>query len=267
MGDTLPFPPAHELHAPPSWRCIDFVSDLHLHAGLPRTAEALASYLRRTPADAVMILGDLFEAWVGDDMRHTGFEAECTSFLAEAGQRLHLGLMVGNRDFLLGDDMIAACQAHALPDPTLLHAFGQHVLLTHGDALCLADQAYLRFRAQVRQPAWRDAFLAKPLDERLMVARQMREASARHQGAQTPDNWADVDEATAGAWMHEAAAPVLVHGHTHRPQSTAFGTAGGMRHVLSDWDLDGSHGPPRAEVLRLSAQGFERLPLDRASIR
>ncbi|MDO9003179.1 MAG: UDP-2,3-diacylglucosamine diphosphatase [Aquabacterium sp.] len=258
-GDTLPFPAADTLNAPPSWRCIDFVSDLHLHAGLPRTASALARYLQDTPADAVLIMGDLFEAWVGDDMRHAGFEADCTAFLAEAGQRLHLGLMVGNRDFLLGHDMVAACHAHALADPTILTAFGQQVLLTHGDALCLADQAYLRFRAQVRQPAWRDAFLAKPLTDRLMVARQMREASAAHQHQQTPDNWADVDEAAAGAWMQAAHTPVLVHGHTHRPKTAAFGIPGGTRHVLSDWDLDGAH--PRCEVLRLSAQGFERVAL------
>jgi UDP-2,3-diacylglucosamine hydrolase len=262
MGDTLPFPAADALNAPPSWRCIDFVSDLHLHAGLPRTAEALATYLTHTSADAVLILGDLFEAWVGDDMRHTGFEAACTAFLAQAGQRLHLGLMVGNRDFLLGDDMIAACHAHALPDPTILNAFGQRVLLTHGDALCLADQDYLRFRSQVRQPAWREGFLARPLTDRLMVARQMREASAKHQGQQMPDNWADVDEASAGSWMASAAVPTLVHGHTHRPQSAPFGNPGGTRHVLSDWDFDGAH--PRGEVLRMSAQGFERLPLDHA---
>ena len=248
-GDTL--------NAPASWRCIDFVSDLHLHAGLPRTAQALAKYLKNTPADAVLILGDLFEAWVGDDMRHTGFEADCTAFLADAGQRLHLGLMVGNRDFLLGDDMVTACHAHTLADPTTLNAFGQHVLLTHGDALCLADQAYLRFRDQVRQPAWRLAFLAKPLAERLNVARQMREASAAHQHQQKPDNWADVDEAAAASWMRSAATPVLLHGHTHRPESAPFGTAGGVRHVLCDWDLDGPH--PRAEVLRFSPQGFERI--------
>ncbi|RZI82637.1 MAG: UDP-2,3-diacylglucosamine diphosphatase [Rubrivivax sp.] len=249
---------ANTFNAPPSWRCIDFVSDLHLHAGLPRTAQALAAHLRNTPADAVFILGDLFEAWVGDDMRQTGFEADCTAMLADAGQRLHLGIMVGNRDFLLGDDMITACHAHALADPTILRAFSQNVLLTHGDALCLADQDYLRFRAQVRQAAWRDAFLSKPLSDRLMVARQMREASAKHQGQQTPDNWADVDEAAAGAWMTSGGTPVLVHGHTHRPESVPFGIASGTRHVLSDWDFDGNH--PRGDVLRLTAKGFERLP-------
>ncbi|RZL01773.1 MAG: UDP-2,3-diacylglucosamine diphosphatase [Rubrivivax sp.] len=257
-GDTLPpFPAAEAFDAPPSWRCIDFVSDLHLHAGLPRTAQALAGYLRTTTADAVLIMGDLFEAWVGDDMRHEAFEAECTAVLAEAGQRLHLGLMIGNRDFMLGQDMVAACQAHPLADPTILHAWGQHVLLTHGDVLCLADQAYLRFRAQVRQPGSREALLALPYPTRLAMARQMRDASMAHQQGQKPETWADVDEAAAGAWMTAAATPVLVHGHTHRPESAPFGVEGGTRHVLSDWDFDGPH--PRGEVLRFTPQGFERL--------
>lgn len=255
-GDQLPpFPALQALDAPPSWRCIDFVSDLHLHAGLPRTASALARHLRETPADAVLILGDLFEAWVGDDMRAEAFEAECTAFLAEAGQRLHLGLMVGNRDFLLGQDMIAACHAHALADPTVLNAWGQHVLLIHGDALCLADEAYLRFRAQVRQPASQQALLSLPYAQRLVMAKQMRAASASHQ--QKPETWADVDEAAASAWMQAAGTDVLVHGHTHRPESAPFGT--GTRHVLSDWDFDA--GQPRGDILRMTPQGFARITL------
>jgi len=259
-GDTIPpFPAAEALHAPPSWRCIDFVSDLHLHAGLPHTAKALADYLRATPADAVLILGDLFEAWVGDDMRHEAFEAECTAFLAEAGQRLHLGMMVGNRDFMLGQEMIAACHAHALADPTVLHAWHHHVLLIHGDVLCLADEAYLRFRAQMRQPGAREALLSLPYPHRLAMARQMREASATHQQQQKPETWADVDEAAASAWMQAAGVSVLVHGHTHRPETAPFGPTGGTRHVLSDWDFDGEQ--PRGEVLRLTAQGFERMAL------
>lgn len=259
-GDTLPpFPAAQALDAPPSWRCIDFVSDLHLYAGLPRTAQAFTRYLQETPADAVLILGDLFEAWVGDDMRAEAFEAECTAALAQAGQRLHLGMMVGNRDFMLGQDMVTACHAHALADPTVLNAFGQHVLLIHGDALCLADEAYLRFRAQMRQPGKREALLSLPYPHRLAMAKQMREASAMHQQQQKPETWADVDEAAASAWMQAAGASVLVHGHTHRPESAPFGVAGGIRHVLSDWDFDGHE--PRGEVLRLSAQGFQRIAL------
>lgn len=258
MGSP-PFPAPAILNAPPSWRCIDFISDLHLHEGLPRTTQALADHLRHTPADAVLLLGDIFEVWVGDDMRSQPYEAACTALLAEAGSRLYLGMMVGNRDFLLGADMIRACHAHALQDPTLLNAFGRQALLIHGDELCLADTDYLRFRAQVRNPAWQQAFLAAPLNTRLQQARQMREASQAHQQILPSTQWADVDEAAAREWMRAAAVKTLIHGHTHHPADQPFGPPDGMRHVLSDWDLD--HGHPRAEVLRLSAEGFERISL------
>lgn len=258
-----PFPTPDTLIAPPSWRCIDFVSDLHLHEGLPHTRDALARHLRDTPADAVLILGDLFEAWVGDDMRNEPFEAGCVQLLRAFGERRHLAIMVGNRDFLLGDAMLQACAAHRLGDPTVLHAFGQRHLLVHGDSLCLADTAYLQFRAQVRQPAWQQAFLAAPLPARLDQARRMREASQAHQQQQAPAEWADVDEAAAEAWMDAAGAHTLVHGHTHRPGSAPFGGQQGdvprWRHVTMDWDLD--HGTPRAEVLRLTADGYTRLRL------
>ncbi|TAK89815.1 MAG: UDP-2,3-diacylglucosamine diphosphatase [Aquabacterium sp.] len=258
-GLLPPFPEPETLNAPPSWRCIDFISDLHLHEELPRTTQALADYLASTPADAVLMLGDIFEAWVGDDMRTQAYEASCVRFLADAGQRMHLGMMAGNRDFLLSQDMLAACHAHRLADPTVLHAFGQNILLIHGDELCLADADYLRFRQQVRNPAWQSAFLSHPLEARLTQARQMREASQAKQQRQAPETWADVDESAAAQWMRSSGSTTLIHGHTHRPADEAFGTQGGMRHVLSDWDLD--HGHPRAEVLRLTAQGFERIPL------
>jgi len=254
------FPTPDTLNAPPSWRCIDFISDLHLHDGLPKTTQALTDYLRQTPADAVLILGDLFEAWVGDDMHTQAYEAACVAAFAQAGQRLYLGMMVGNRDFLIGQDMLSACHAHRLQDPTVLHAWGQRVLLIHGDELCLADTAYLRFRDQVRNPSWQQAFLAAPLEARLAQARQMREASQTHQQGQAPTEWADVDEATASQWMLAAQATTLIHGHTHRPGDQPFGPAGAVRRVLSDWDLD-HHGHQRAEVLRMSPKGFERIPL------
>jgi UDP-2,3-diacylglucosamine hydrolase len=257
MGEP-PFPTPHEFTAPPTWRCIDFISDLHLHEGLPRTTAALSHYLSHTPADAVFILGDLFEAWVGDDMRSQDYEAHCTTMLARAGARLHLGIMVGNRDFLLGDNMLAACHAQPLQDPTVLNAFSHRTLLTHGDELCLADEPYLRFRAQVRQPTWQQAFLDAPLPTRMEQARQMRATSQTHQQTQSPTEWADVDEASAGLRMQAARATRLIHGHTHRPQDQAFGFKGGTRHVLADWDLDHAQ---RGEVLRMTAQGLERLPL------
>ena len=262
-GPAPPFPASDTLNAPPSWRCIDFISDLHLHEGLPQTTAALASYLHHTPADAVLMLGDIFEAWVGDDMRTQPYEAHCVQILAQAGARLHLGIMVGNRDFLLGQAMLEACHAHRLADPTVLHAFGQQSLLIHGDALCLVDTDYLAFRAQVRNPAWQQAFLAHPLQARLAQARQMREASQMRQHNQQAETWADVDEQAAAAWMTQAQAQRLIHGHTHRPADEAFGPPGATRHVLSDWDLD--HGSARAEVLRLTAQGLQRLTLAHAS--
>jgi UDP-2,3-diacylglucosamine hydrolase len=247
---------AGHLHAPAHWRCIDFISDLHLHEGLPHTLDALSAHLRSTPADAVLLLGDIFEAWVGDDMRSQPFEQRCTDLFAQTGQRLYLGFMVGNRDFLVGQEMLAACHAHALQDPTVLHAYGQRTLLIHGDELCLADAPYLKFRAQVRQAAWQQAFAALPLAQRLAQARQMREASMSKQQGQPPETWADVDEAAAQAWLLAAQASTLVHGHTHHPADQPF--AGGTRRVLSDWDLDGN-GSPRAEVMRWTPEGWHRL--------
>ncbi len=258
MGD-LPFPPPGEIHAPSTWRRIEFISDLHLSEDLPQTTAALASYLNDTSADAVFVLGDLFEAWVGDDMRHQAYEQRCVNMLRSYGQRGYLGIMVGNRDFLLGQPLLSDCSAHGLTDPTVLHAWGQNALLIHGDELCLSDEAYLRFRAQVRQPAWQTAFLSTSLDMRLGQARQMRAASRAHQTSQTQADWADVDEAAAASWMRSANASILIHGHTHQPQSQPFGFAGGIRHVLSDWDLDNGH--PRAEVLRWESDGFKRVSL------
>lgn len=252
------FPGARTLTAPPSWRCIDFISDIHLHEGLPQTTTALQRHLSSSIADALFVLGDLFEAWVGDDMRAEPFEAECLRMLREAAHARPLFIMVGNRDFLLGQAFMDACGATALPDPTVLAAFGQRALLIHGDELCLADTGYLRFRAQVRQAAWQQAFLAHPLNDRLAQARQMRAASQQHQQNQAATTgYADVDEACARNWMQAAQTELLIHGHTHQPASEAFG--GGTRHVLSDWDLD--HGQPRGQVLRWHSTGFSRIDI------
>lgn len=257
---TLPaLPVVHELAAPPQWSRIDFISDLHLGPDMPRTFEAWRAYLLATPADAVFILGDLFDAWVGDDARHHGFEARCAAVLAQAARRCSVGFMVGNRDFLVGSELLGACGLMALPDPSALLAFGQRVLLSHGDALCLADTAYQHYRAQVRSPQWQAAARALPLDERRRVAARMRHASEqRGANGELPPSLADIDLAAARAWMQGAATPVLVHGHTHRPGSAPM-APGQLRHVLSDWDLEPSCARPRAEVLRLTRGGFTRM--------
>ena len=259
-GATGPAPgpsalPAYfEFFAPEHWQSLDVISDLHLCEAMPRTFQAWATYMQHTRADAVFILGDLFEVWVGDDMRTRPFEAQCLDVLANAASRLHVFLMVGNRDFLLGSEMLRASGLVGLPDPTVLAAWGQRVVLSHGDALCLDDLPYQAFRRLVRGPDWQSDFFARTLSDRLHVAAQIRRVSQSRQqfdGAAS----ADVDAAEAVRWLHALGAAELVHGHTHRPGSNAL-APGFKRHVLSDWDLD--HGQ-RAEVLRLTRHGFVRL--------
>jgi len=234
--------------APTTWRTIDFLSDLHLCESTPKTFDALATHLRCTEADAVFILGDLFEVWVGDDARHEGFEAECAAMLSEASSHRFIAFMAGNRDFLVGAEMLAHCGVMQLGDPTVLSAFDQRLLLSHGDALCLSDGEYQRFRAEVRSEAWQQRFLAQPLATRRRIARDIRAESQQRKAQQKPGEWFDVDADCARRWLHAADAPTLLHGHTHVPASHDLGH-GLVRHVLSDWDFDDS-GAARADVLR-----------------
>jgi len=259
MTGLPPLPTFWELAAPADWTAIDLISDLHLAPDMPRTFEAWAAHLRDTPASAVFILGDLFEVWIGDDARHAGFEARCADVLAEAASRITVAFMCGNRDFLVGGELLRDCGVRALPDPTVLVAFGERLLLSHGDALCLDDHEYQRFRTQVRSLAWQRDFLARPLAERREIARGMREHSEQRKTRQPVADWIDIDRATAVRWMHEASTPTLIHGHTHRPAHEDL-APGFVREVLSDWDLDHA-GPGRAEVMRLRRAGLARIPL------
>lgn len=247
-------PAYFEMQVPPAWQAIDFISDLHLCATMPRTFDAWSAHLRHTPADAVFMLGDLFEVWVGDDMRQLPFESRCVDVMAEAASRRQLAFMAGNRDFLVGTALLRDSGVMALPDPTVLQGWGQRVLLSHGDALCLDDLPYQAFRREVRSPSWQAEFLAKPLDERMAIARDIRRVSATRPRF---DGNADIDIDTAEAvrWMHAMGVAELVHGHTHKPGSEAL-APGFKRHVLTDWDVDSGH---RAEVLRLGRDGFTRV--------
>jgi UDP-2,3-diacylglucosamine hydrolase len=255
---ALPSPEATpSFVAPDEWQAIDFISDLHLAENTPRAFAAWAAHLRHTSADAVFILGDLFEVWVGDDMASRGFEAGCAELLSEVAAIRTIGFMAGNRDFLVGDAMLEASGVLRLHDPTLLTAFGARVLLSHGDALCLDDTAYQRYRSVVRRPGVQRAFLALPLAWRRAIGRTARR---RSETLHTPGLGAmiDVDATAVAQWLRHADAPVLIHGHTHAP-ATHQAESGLVRHVLSDWELD-AQGPARAEVLRWTAQGFARLP-------
>jgi UDP-2,3-diacylglucosamine hydrolase len=244
-------PRAQELLAPPAWRSVECISDLHLQPSEPATFAAWRAYMDGAAAGALFILGDLFEAWVGDDVAGVpGFEAECAAILRRTAQRLPVFLMHGNRDFLLGDALAAQTHLTLLQDPTVLQ-FGEHRwLLTHGDALCLQDKDYFVFRDKVRAPAWQNAFLARPLAERQAIARGLRTESEEHK--RSDRHYPDVDTEAALLWLRAADARVLVHGHTHRPADHAL-DAEHRRIVLSDWDATSR--PPRLQALRLDRDG------------
>ena len=250
-------PPVAELHAPATWRTVDFISDLHLHACEPETFEAWRNYLQTTPADAVFMLGDLFEVWVGDDAAELpGFEADCLAVMRGASARVALFFLHGNRDFLVGPASMSRAGVTLLDDPVAFEFLGKRWLLSHGDALCLDDVDYQKFRRQVRSPEWQRQVLAQPLAARQQLARDMRgQSEARKRSEVT---YADVDSPEARAWLLAGRADTLIHGHTHRPGEHDLGD-GLRRIVLSDWDLAAT--PPRAEVLRLDASGATRLKL------
>ena len=242
--------------APGAWRAIDLLSDLHLAEHTPDVFAAWAAHLRHTDADAIFILGDLFEVWIGDDMAERGFEARCVDVLSAAAAERTVAFMAGNRDFLVGDAMLEKSGVVRLADPTLVVAFGERVLLSHGDALCLDDVAYQRYRSIVRRPVLQRAFGALPFAARSAIGRGLRQRSARRPPREN-GRFVDVDGEAALGWMRAAEATTLVHGHTHRPASHDL-APGRVRHVLSDWELDGSNAP-RAEILRWDADGFARI--------
>ena len=251
-------PRFEELVAPSHWRTVDFLSDLHLQASEPDTLAAWHHYLQTTPADALFILGDLFEVWVGDDALDDpgSFESQACALLQAASRQRALFFLHGNRDFLIGPGFARHTGATLLHDPTVLVWQGQRLLLSHGDALCLDDVDYQRFRVQARSVQWQEHFLAQPLAQRRAQARGIRQQSeARKQSGAI---YADVDGPAAIAWLRAAHATTLVHGHTHRPAEHAL-APGLARVVLSDWDAAAQ--PPRADVLRLTPQGLERVAI------
>jgi UDP-2,3-diacylglucosamine hydrolase len=260
--------PVPSVQAPQHWQRVDFISDLHLDAREPTTFDAWAQHMARTPADALFILGDLFEVWVGDDNQDP-FAVQCVRVLKATAQRMPVYFMCGNRDFLVGSELLSETNIQGLSDPTVLDlgsvnsATPTRLLLSHGDALCLDDHNYLTFRAQVRQPEWQATFLAKPLAERQAYAREVRNKSEALKRSHA--DYADVDTKAAVDWLKSADAQILLHGHTHKPAVHDLGH-GLSRWVLSDWHADAT--PPRLEViswLRQNAQsptrGLCRLPL------
>ena len=242
-----------------AWGCVDFLSDVHLHSADSATAQAWQDYLAHTPAQALFILGDLFEAWVGDDVLDHPlgvFEQSCAQALAECTSKKPVFFLCGNRDFLMGPGFFKHTGVQALAEACTVQSSAGALLLSHGDSLCSDDHDYLAFRAQVRSADWQNTFLAQPLPERMAQARAMRaQSQARQQNLVTLP---DVNTQACEAALASHQSHTLVHGHTHRPGHHHMGH-GLERWVLSDWQAGGA--APRLEVLRLQAGQWQRVPL------
>ena len=231
-----------------------FLSDLHLEETRPEVADWLWRFLAgpAREADAVYILGDLFEYWIGDDAvpPMAAQLAQKTAALVDGGVPFYF--LHGNRDFLLGSDFANLSGMRLLPEALVVDLYGTPTLLMHGDTLCTDDVQYQAFRRQSRDPAWQAAVLAKSVEERIAMARGARDASAEHKGGSEMAIM-DVNEAAVRRAFEEHGVTRLIHGHTHRPavhpHELADGTVG-TRYVLADWYDKGSYLEVSAQEVR-----------------
>jgi UDP-2,3-diacylglucosamine hydrolase len=228
-----------------------FISDLHLDPERPAITRLLLAFLRgeARSAHGLYILGDLFEAWVGDDDDAELALEVATELRALRDAGVPVAFLRGNRDFLVGPAYAAQAGMTLLPDPCVLGLQGEPVLLLHGDLLCTDDAAYLAFRQQVREPAWQQGFLAQPLPQRRAFAQQARAASQAAQQSQ-PLSIGDVNQTAVETTLRRYGVHTMIHGHTHRPAVHEFELDGvpHRRIVLGDWYEQGS-------VLRLDDHG------------
>jgi UDP-2,3-diacylglucosamine hydrolase len=236
-----------------------FISDLHLSQEQPRSTELFLHFAASVApqAEALYILGDLFEYWAGDDDLDDPFHQRITATLRELGaQGTRVYIMHGNRDFLMAKDLAAACDAWLLDDPTELDLYGTRTLLTHGDTLCTDDTEYQRFRSLVRNSTWQAQFLAQPLAQRKTQIEQMRKQSETNKRSKEMALM-DVNGDAVNELLRQHRYPRLIHGHTHRPARHLHHLDGHTceRWVLGDWDH-------RANALRCDSDGirWENIP-------
>ncbi|WP_290652383.1 UDP-2,3-diacylglucosamine diphosphatase [Aquisalimonas sp.] len=222
-----------------------FIADLHLDERRPQIVQLFLRFLRETAgrADALYILGDLFEAWIGDDAAPPDHPV-LASMRAFSATGTPLYVMHGNRDFLLGSQFAEITGAQLLDDPTVTRLGDEPVLLTHGDLLCTDDHEYQQFRAMVRDPDWQKVFLARPVEERIAMAKEARDESTSRNSAlaETSDTIMDVNGDAVVKAMREHGVHRIIHGHTHRPNTHTFELDGrpATRIVLGDWYDQGS---------------------------
>ena len=220
-----------------------FISDLHLSADRPDITSLFIHFLNHEAcqAEALYILGDLFEAWLGDDMVLPEYTKAIASMKALSDSGVPIYIMHGNRDFMLGEAFTIMSGSTLLDDPTVIDLYGQPTLLLHGDTLCTDDVPYQKFRAMVRNPAWQQEILARSPNERLALAKQYRELSQTETSNKAEDIM-DVNQQAVEQLKTDKGIYRMIHGHTHRPAVHDFviDTQSAQRIVLGDWDEQGS---------------------------
>jgi UDP-2,3-diacylglucosamine hydrolase len=234
-----------------------FVSDIHLSPTLPATTQAFLTFLQKQAKQArqLYLLGDIFEYWAGDDDADDSYHRRIIAALREvADSGVQAFWIGGNRDFLVGDSFARAAGLSLLPDPHLIEIANRRIVLTHGDAWCTDDAAYMAFRRQVRDPQWQQQFLAQPLAQRKQIVESMRMGSKEAQRGKSIDIMDVNKEAIAGLFA-SCGAEVMIHGHTHRPAVHKIAIAGKpcLRYVLPDWDCETEQ--PRGGWLALMEDG------------
>lgn len=216
-----------------------FISDLHLDPAQPHVIRLFESFIEEwaARAEALYILGDLFEIWLGDDDPRP--QTQQLKNLLKHAAELSGGVFLqrGNRDFLFGERAAAECGCTLLPDSLVIDLYGTPTLIMHGDQLCIDDVNYQQFRAVTRTAQWQREFLSQPFEKRVELAQGYRDQS-REQTRNKPEAILDVNQEAVEAAMREAAVMNLIHGHTHRPETHQFALDGGeaTRLVLGDWD-------------------------------
>jgi len=220
-----------------------FISDLHLASGRPDIGEQFLSFLagEARRSEALYILGDLFDVWLGDDDPNP-YYAEMKSALRElVDADVPVKFMHGNRDFTIGAEFAAETGIRILDDPTVVDLYGENVLLSHGDAMCTDDVQYQQIRAVTRNPEWQAMMLATSIEERIAFANQAREES-KARGESLSDEIMDVNQDAVVAVFREHGVDTMLHGHTHRPAVHAvdLGDRTATRIVLGDWYEQGS---------------------------
>jgi len=222
-----------------------FVSDLHISAERPELAEAFLAFLHgpAPEASSLYVLGDLFDAWVGDDdLDRPDWQPVISALRELSDSGVEIAIQHGNRDFLLGREFAARCGARLMPEVELAQIEGHPALLLHGDQLCTDDRAYLAWRKEARSPQWQARFLALPLEERRRLAADLRATSTLEKSAK-PVAITDVSEGTVVAALRAANCTRMIHGHTHRPakHELMVDEHECERWVLPDWRLPGGY--------------------------